>query len=255
MPLLDHLGELRRRFTIVVVAIFIAAIVVYLATPTLIDLMMDPIREALRGRDLVVLSVLGGFTIRFQVAIFFSVIICVPIIIWEIMAFFLPALKPSERKWVLPTVMAMIALFFIGMVFCYFVVQPAAFGWLLDQTFEFAQATPDAVNFLQIFMLLEIGFGFAFQMPLFVFYLSIFHIVPYKVFRDQWRFIYIGLMVISAVVTPDASPVTMMLMFVALVMLYEIALLFARIVVTSRDGKAALKWSRDDYTQNEIDKV
>ena len=81
MPLMDHLGELRRRFTIIVLAVVAAAVVVYFATPTLIDLMMDPVRSAMGDSELTVMSVLGGFTIRFKVAFFFAAIICAPIII------------------------------------------------------------------------------------------------------------------------------------------------------------------------------
>lgn len=255
MPLFDHLGELRRRVTIIVVSIAVCAVIVYFATPALIEMMMDQIRDAMRGGQLTVLTALGGFTIRFKVAMFFSMIICTPIIIWEIMAFILPALKPKERKWVVPTVAALVALFFIGMIFCFYVIQPAAFGWLLDQSFEFAQNMADAEDYLNIYMLLEIGFGIAFELPLVIFYLSILHIVPYKTFRSQWRYIYVGLMVLSAVVTPDASPVTMLLMFAALIALYEIALAIARYVIVARDGKQALKWSREDYENAELDKL
>lgn len=255
MPIMDHLGELRRRLTIVVVAVIVGALVVYFATPTLIELMMDQISAAMRGQELVVMSVLGGFTIRFKVALFFSVIVCCPIIIWEAMAFFLPALKPKERKWVVPTVAAMVALFFFGMIFCFFVIQPAAFGWLLDQSFEIGSIVPNAEDYLDIYMLLEIGFGIAFQLPLVIFYLSVFHLVPYSTFRSQWRFVYVGLMVLSAVVTPDASPMTMVLMFAALIALYEIALAVARVVIVARDGKAALRWGRADYEQREFDKL
>ncbi|MBP3884789.1 MAG: twin-arginine translocase subunit TatC [Olsenella sp.] len=254
MPLLDHLGELRRRLTIVVVSLLATAIVVYAATPTLIDFMIDPIRSSLpEGANLTVLSVLGGFTIRFKVALFFGMIICAPIIIWETMAFFLPALKPSERKWVVPTVGAMVALFFMGMTFCYFIIQKAAIGWMIDQTAQFASVIADAEDYLNIMMLLEIGFGLAFQLPLVIFYLSILHIVPYKTFRSNWRYIYVGLMLLSGVVTPDASPVTMVLMFAALVGLYELALAFARYILIARDGKESLKWSREEYEEHKFE--
>ena len=255
MPIMDHLGELRRRLTIVVVSVIVCALVVYFATPTLIELMMGQIEEAMRGQELVVMSVLGGFTIRFKVALFFSVIVCSPIIIWEVLAFFLPALKPKERRWVVPTVAAMVFLFFLGMVFCFFIIQPAAFGWLLEQSFEIGTIVPNAEDYLDIYMLLEIGFGIAFQRPLLVFYLSIFHLVPYKTFRSQWRIVYVAFMVLSAIVTPDASPVTMILMFAVLIALYEAALAVARFAIVARDGKEALKWSREDYEQRELDKL
>lgn len=254
MPLLDHLGELRRRLTIVVVSLLATAVVVYAATPTLIDFMIDPIRSSLpEGASLTVLSVLGGFTIRFKVALFFGMIICTPIIIWEVMAFFLPALKPSERRWVVPTVAAMVALFFLGMAFCYIIIQKAAIGWMIDQTTEFASVIADAEDYLNIMMLLEVGFGLAFQLPLVIFYLSILHIVPYKTFRSQWRYIYVGLMLLSGVVTPDASPVTMVLMFAALVGLYEAALAVARYILIARDGRESLKWSREEYEEHKFE--
>lgn len=256
MPIMDHLGELRRRLTIVVVSVLACSIVVYFATPTLIDILMVPINAHMpEGAELTILTVLGGFTIRFKVAFFFGMIMATPIIIWEAMAFFLPALRPSERKWVVPTLGAMVALFFIGMIFCYFVIQGPAFGWMLDQTAAFANVMPNAEDFLDIEMLLEIGFGIAFQIPLVVFYLCVFHILPYSTLRSQWRYVYVAMLVLSACVTPDASPVTMILMFAALVGLYELALLVARYAVVARDGKAALKWTRADYEEHEFENL
>lgn len=248
---MDHLGELRRRLTIVVVSVFVTAIVVYFATPALIEVLTNPIREFLTGGTLTVLSVLGGFSIRFKVAFFFAFIICTPIIIWEIMAFFLPALNEKERRWVVPTVAAMVFLFFFGMIFCYFIILNTAFGWLIQQSTEFAATLNEAEDYLSIIIMFEVGFGIAFQLPLVIFYLAILHLVPYKILREQWRYVYVGLLVLSAVVTPDASPVTMALMFAALILLYEVALGVARSVIVARDGKAALKWTREEYANRE----
>ena len=255
MPLFDHLAELRRRITIMVVSIVAAAIVVYMATPTLIDIMLDPIKSVLpEGSSLTVLSALGGFTIRFKVSLFFGAIMCTPIILWQILGFFLPALNEKERRWVLPTMSAMVALFFLGMVFCYLFIQKTAFGWLIDQITEFATATINAEDYLSIMLLLEVGFGIAFQLPLIIFYLSILHVVPYRSFRTNWRYVYVGLLVICAVVTPDASPITMILMYAVMLALYEISLAIARRVIMLRDGKEALYWSRDEYAEHEINK-
>jgi sec-independent protein translocase protein TatC len=147
----------------------------------------------------------------------------------------------------------MVALFFLGMAFCYLIIQKAAIGWMIDQTTEFASVIADAEDYLNIMMLLEVGFGLAFQLPLVIFYLSILHIVPYKTFRSQWRYIYVGLMLLSGVVTPDASPVTMVLMFAALVGLYEAALAVARYILIARDGKESLKWSREEYEEHKFE--
>ncbi len=255
MPLFDHLAEFRRRLTIIVVSVIVAAIVVYFASPTLIDIMLDPIKTILpEGSELTVLTALGGFSIRFKVSLFFGIIVCTPIILWQVLGFFLPALTEKERRWVTPTLFAMVALFFLGMVFCYLVIQRAAFGWLIEQITQFATATVNAEDYLSIVMLLEVGFGIAFQLPLIIFYLSILHIVPYRAFRGQWRYVYVGLLALCGIVTPDASPITMILMYAVMLALYEVSLAVARRVIVMRDGKEALYWTREEYSEHQLEK-
>lgn len=240
MPLLDHLGELRRRLMIVVVSVFLAAIVLYLATPTLIDILKAPIKDFLpQDGQLNLLTPLSGFSLRFKVAMYAAVIVCAPLIIWQILAFFLPALKPSERKWVVPTVSAGIVLFVFGLVFCYGVILRPAFQWMTDQSAAIGTVLPTAENYIRIILLFEIAFGFAFELPLIVFYLIVFNIVSYKYFRKNWRIVYLVLLIISAMVTPDASPVTMAFMFAAMVLLYELALFISRFILAKRIKRQA----------------
>ena len=240
MPLLDHLGELRRRLTIVVVSVLVATVVFYFATPTIIDILTDPIRPLVEEGRFYITTSLGGFSVRFSIALKTAAVVCVPMILWQILGFFLPALKPNERKWVVPTILIATALFFVGAVFCYFIIVPAGFEWLIGETNAIATALPDLVDYLNIEVLLMIGFGVAFELPLIVFYLAVFHIVPYATFRSAWRYIYVIMLVVSACVTPDASPVTLMFMYAAMLSLYEISLAAVRFVIVAREGKAGL---------------
>ncbi len=115
-----------------------------------------------------------------------------------------------------------------------------------------------------------IGFGVSFELPLIVFYLAVFHIVPYASFRAAWRYVYVVMLVVSASITPDASPVTLIFMYAVMLSLYEVSLsitpdaspvtlifmyavmlslyevslLVTRFVVVARDGKAGLTESR-----------
>ncbi len=240
MPLLDHLGELRRRLTIVIVTIAIVTVVMYFATPTVIDVLTDPIKPYVPEGKFYLGTALGGFSVRFGIAVKIAAVMCVPMIVWQILAFFLPALKPNERRWVVPTVLIAVALFFVGVVFCYFIIIPAAFEWLTSETEAVATAWAMLDDYLNIEILLMIGFGVAFELPLIVFYLAVFHIVPYAAFRSAWRYIYVILLVVSACVTPDASPVTLMFMYAAMLSLYEISLAAVRFVIVAREGKAGL---------------
>ncbi len=239
MSLMEHLGELRMRLVRIVVCLIVAMCVFYLSTGTVVQFLLAPVAEFMpKGDDgQVALNVLGAFdafSVRITVALWTALIATAPITLWQILAFFLPALKPKERKWFLPTFIAALSLFIIGTVFCYLVILNPAFQWLTDQASGFATILPEAGQWVDIIIKFELGFGIGFEMPLVVFYLVMFGVVPYQKLRASWRGVYIGLLVFSAAVTPDASPVTMGLMFAAMVVLYELSLIAARIGLKSR---------------------
>lgn len=237
MPIMQHFSELRRRLIIVVVSLLVAAIAIYFVSSELVHYLIMPISKYLPGTgasQLNVLNPIGGFTLRFKVSFVAAIMVTAPIWIWQFLAFFVPALKPNERKWVLPTFFAGVALFIAGNVFCYFIILDPAFEWMLAQTAEFATVLPDAYSYVNLVLMFELAFGIAFELPLMIFYLIVFGIVPYKKFRKQWRIIYIVLMVVCAFVTPDASPVTMLLLFAAMISLYEVSLALAKLVLRKR---------------------
>ena len=242
MPLFDHLGELRMRLVRIIACLAVAVVVFYMASNTVAQFLIQPIGDFFpKGPDgmplLTAIDPFESFSVRFKIAFFSGIVATSPVIIWQILAFFLPALKPSERKWFVPTFAAAVALFIFGAVFCYLIILNPAFEWLTDQASGFAQILPRASSYIDIIIKFELGFGFAFELPLVVFYLVVFNVVPYKKLRASWRVVYVGLMVFSAVVTPDASPVTMLLMFAALIGLYEGSLLISRLVLGSRIKK------------------
>ena len=242
MPLMEHLGELRMRLVRIVVVLLVAVCVFYLAAATMGQFLMLPIADYLPHAEdgtveLSFLNAFDPFTVKFKIAFWMAIVATSPIILWQILAFFLPALKPNERKWFIPTFAAGVLLFIFGTVFCYLVILHPAFQWLTDQVNGLGTIAPNAASYIDVIIKFEIGFGIAFELPLVIFYLVIFNIVPYKKLRASWRYIYVGLMVFSAMVTPDANPVTMILMFAALVGLYEISLLVSRIVLARRIKK------------------
>ena len=257
MPIMDHLGELRMRLVRIVVALIIGVLIFYFATPTVAQFLLLPVAEYLptdaNGYSvLTAIDPFESFSVRFSIAFWMSIVACAPIILWQILAFFLPALKPRERKWFIPTFAAAVALFILGTVFCYLIILHPAFGWLTDQAMGFAAVTPRAASYIDVIIKFEIAFGFAFELPLVIFYLVVFGVVPYAKLRASWRYIYMALIVLSAMVTPDASPVTMILMFAALVALYELSLLVARLVLGKRIKEQEAERLRDEAEQAEM---
>lgn len=254
MPLFDHLGELRMRLVRIVVCLFIAVMIFYWATPTIGNILLLPVQEFLPVDEagnfmgLQAIDPFEAFATRFKIAIWASIVTCAPVILWQILAFFLPALKPKERKLFIPTFAAAVALFILGTLFCYFFILNAAFQWLTSQTEGLGYLAPRMSSYIDTIVKFEIGFGAAFELPIVVFFLVIWEIVPYKKLRSQWRTVYVVLMVISAMVTPDASPVTMMLLFAAMVAMYEISLLISRILLRKK-----IKSQNDQIAKEEAD--
>ncbi len=251
MPLFDHLGELRMRLVRIVACLAIAVVIFYMATPTIGQFLLLPIAEFLPTdangfASLQAIDPFEAFSVRFKISIWASIVACAPVILWQILAFFLPALKPSERKWFIPTFAAAVALFIFGTVFCYAIILNPAFQWLTDQALGLGYVAPRMSSYVDIIIKFEICFGFAFELPLVIFYLVIFDVVPYKKLRGSWRTVYVVLMVVSAMATPDASPVTMLLMFAAMVALYEGSLLIARIVLAKRIKKQNAQLAKEE---------
>ena len=250
MPLMDHLGELRMRIVRVLWWLLVAILILYVASPAIGQFLLIPIAELLPQdaaglADLQAIDPFESFSVRFKIATWSAVVATSPMIMWQILAFFLPALKPNERKWFIPTFMAAVVLFVAGTVFCYFIVLRPAFGWLVGQAAGLGTVIPRMGTYISMIINFELGFGLAFELPLVIFYLVVFNIVPYQKLRGAWRVVYTVLIVASAMITPDASPVTMIILFIALIALYEVSLLLARIVLNRRIRKQEEEEERD----------
>ena len=201
MPFFQHFAELRKRLTIIVIVIFVLSMVFYMEKcyVFLLDIFLAPVRAYLPGGKLTVLGPFEQMTFRFKVAFAASIIASMPVILYEIFAFITPALKPKEKKWVFPTVIAAVFLFLGGAAFAYFVIMGPAFQWLSSQGAGVISSMAAAGQYFSGISMLMIGFGIGFELPLVVFYLIGLGILKYDVIRGGWRYAYVAIVVIAAV--------------------------------------------------------
>ena len=236
LPFFQHLAELRQRMVIIILTIVVGSSVLYFDPffSVILGWVLAPIDQLIPGGKLNVFGPFESFTFRFKVALFASIVVFSPVIIWQIMAFFLPALKPNERKWFVPSFAASVLLFVSGAAFAYYVIMTPAFTFMFAQGGDLVSLIPSADKFLTGIGLLLVGFGMAFEIPILVFYAIGFGLIPYAKLRENWRYVYTGLAIIAAVATPDWSPVTMGALGGSLLALYEGSLVLARIVFSKR---------------------
>jgi sec-independent protein translocase protein TatC len=236
LPFFEHIAELRQRLVVIVTVLFIGSTILYFDPffPAILGWILAPIEDILPGGELIVFGPFETFTFRFKVALFAAIVLFSPVLIWQIMGFFLPALKPNERKWVVPTFFAAVILFLGGAGFAYGVIMRPAFEFMFAQAGGMVEVMPSADKFLTGITLLMVGFGMAFEIPILVFYSIGFGLIPYRKLRQSWRFVYTGLALVAAVATPDWSPVTMGALGGALIVLYESSLLLAKFAFAKR---------------------
>jgi sec-independent protein translocase protein TatC len=234
MPLLSHLGELRKRLTIMFAVVSVATVAAYFFTDPVYRFLLAPVWPILNGSKPIAIGVLDPMTVRFGLAFWTAIVASSPVLIWQVGAFFLPAFRPKERRYLVPTVAVAVLLFVGGAVFCYEIILAASFAWLAGQSGDIMAFTPQAGDMLTVAEFFLLGFGIAFQTPIIVFYLVFFGVVPYKTLRQNWRIVYVSTFIIAAAITPDWSPVSMLSLAFAMIILYEISLALVRVVLAKR---------------------
>lgn len=236
MPIFEHFGELRKRLFIIFVTIAVLSFVFYSKDifVFLLNILLGPVKEYLPEGKLTVLGPFEQMTFRFKVALYGAIIASMPVVLYEIFAFITPALKPKEKKWIFPTVIAAVVLFAGGAAFAYFIIMGPAFAWLSSQGAGVVNSMAAAEQYFSGISMLLIGFGVGFELPLVIFYLIGLGILKYDTIRGGWRYAYVLIAVVAAIATPDWSPWTMGGLAIALVALFELSLGLARVVFASR---------------------
>jgi sec-independent protein translocase protein TatC len=167
------------------------------------------------------------FTSTLTVALYFALLVSLPIIIYQLYAFILPALHPNERRVALPAMIAAPILFAIGVVFTYFEVLPPAIHFLQGYNANQYYVLVQAGSYYKFEVLLMGGIGLAFQVPLFLLALQKLGVITASSLTGNWRYAIVIIAVIVAAL-PGVDPVTMIAETVPLVALYVASIILLR---------------------------
>lgn len=226
MSIIEHLEELRRRIIISVIAICVGASVCYAYWEPLLGVITKP----LGNHKLFYHTVMEPFVGRFRVAIFAGIFLAFPIILYQVLAFVTPALKGKEKRFFYPTLGLLVILFVCGVVFGYQFVLPVGVNWLISQGGGVLEAVLSFDKYVAFASLFLLAFGVGFETPVLILLLVKLGVVTPQGLRRQWRVAYIVILFIAAIITPDWSPVTMGLMALPMIVLYELSILLSRVI-------------------------
>jgi sec-independent protein translocase protein TatC len=231
LTLVEHLDELRSRIIVSLAAFGVALALCFWQDELLLDIANDPLPA---GFTPVTLSPTEPFFTTMTIAAYGAILISLPVILYQAYAFVIPAFSPAEKRMIIPYLIAMPILFVAGVVFTYFLVVPPATNFLLhfnDQNFDIVVRAKDYYSFLGILLLLM---GLAFQMPLAMIAATRLGVVTPDQLARSRRYAIVGLAVIAAA-APGGDPLSMMLILIPLLVLYEGGIFISRRLGVRKD--------------------
>ncbi|HEY5943176.1 MAG TPA: twin-arginine translocase subunit TatC [Solirubrobacterales bacterium] len=233
LTLVEHLDELRTRLIVCIVVFGVALALCFWQNHLLLEIAQGPLPD---NRDeLITFGVTEPFTTTLTVSAYGAVVLTLPIVLWQVYAYVLPAFSTSERKTLLPLLLLFPVLFLAGLAFAYFVVMPAALRFLLDFNDGQFNIQLRARDYYSFFSMTEIACGLIFQLPLAIIAVTRLGIVTVEQLSENRRYAYLACAVLAAAL-PGVDPVTMLIEMVPLLVLYELSILLARVL--GRPGRS-----------------
>lgn len=240
MPLLDHLIELRRRLIWSIAAFFICFIAAYYFSSQIYFFLAEPLAKVLRQQGthdphLIYTQLYEAFFTRIKVAFFGAAFVSFPVVATQIWLFVAPGLYRSEKRALLPFLVATPVLFLLGAALAYYFVFP--FAWKFFASFQTPtggggvpiQLLPRVSEYLDLVMKLIFAFGITFQLPVALTLLAKVGIISSKGLKRYRRYAWVGMFVIAAILAPP-DIITQTGLALPLIGLYEISIISAKMV-------------------------
>jgi sec-independent protein translocase protein TatC len=226
VSLVGHLDELRARLLVALAAFGVALALCFWQSDLLLELASVPLPEA--HRKLITFGVTEPFTTTLTVAGYAAIVLSLPVLLYELYAFLLPAFSRREQRAIVPLLALIPMLFIAGVAFGYFVVLPAAAGFLLEFNDTQFNVQLRAADYYGFFATTLLACGIVFQVPVAILAVTRLGIVEVEQLRRNRRYAYL-LCAVAAAALPGVDPVSMLLETAPLIALYEFSIVLARL--------------------------
>jgi sec-independent protein translocase protein TatC len=252
LPLTVHLGELRTRIIRILLAWLFGSIAAWTFSDEIFALLLAPAVHALGGgHALQAIAPSEIFFTYVKCALLAGFMLALPVIFWQIWAFVAPGLYANEKNAILPFVIVSSALFAGGAVFGYTQVFPVMFSFFTSYDNEMVQSAWTMNEVFKLTTHMFLAFGVAFELPVFVFFLSLAGIVDAPALWRGTPYAILAIFIVAAIITPSPDFVSQMLLGVPMVFLYLIGVGVAYSFGSSRRTEASGLAARSEPKANE----
>ena len=236
MSFLEHLDELRKRLVHIIAFIAVGCIACWCFHKQIYDFLALPLTKQHPGLKLAYTNVMEAFTVYMKVSFVAGIFLTIPFTLYEVWKFIAPGLYRKEKRYVVPFLVSSIFLFVLGGAFCYYVVLPAAFGWLINLGSSFTPVIKIDEYFDLVSMMI-LGFGLIFEMPVLASFLSIFGLISAKFLWDKFKYSIVAIVTLAAIISPTGDAFNLMLWSAPMILLYIISIGAAAIFGRRRRAK------------------
>jgi sec-independent protein translocase protein TatC len=187
----------------------------------------------------------GQFTMHIMSSFIIGLVVAFPYVIWELWRFIKPGLQQSERKYSRGAVGAISVLFFFGVAFGYYVIVPWMVYFLANYSISDMVVNEfDITSYVSTVVLLVLGSGLLFQLPVVIYFLTKIGIVTPEFLRKYRKHSIVIILIVAAIVTPP-DPLSQMLITIPLYMLFEISILISASVAKRKAREEAEELLRE----------
>ena len=224
-PLISHLIELRDRLLRGILVVLVIAVILLPFSNDLYHFLAEPLlRHLPETSTMIATEVASPFLTPFKLTLSVSIMLAVPVLLFQLWAFIAPGLYDNERRIVFPLLFASTILFFLGMVFAYFVVFPLIFGFLTQAAPEGVAVMTDISSYLDFVLKLFFAFGLAFEVPIATLLLIWSGVSSVESLKEKRPYIIVGAFVIGMLLTPP-DIISQTLLALPVWLLFEFGLL------------------------------
>jgi sec-independent protein translocase protein TatC len=243
MSFFDHLVELRKRIISALAAVGLGMVVGLLVAKRFIYFIIEPMMAALRANHLedklYYTSPAGGISLVINLGLYLGIVLAMPWVLYQIWLFVAPGLYKHERKAVASFIVSAMFLFLGGIAFGYFVMLPK----VLSRVIGFMNDGPIkpliSVNeYFSLIVVVLVGLGIIFEMPVVIFILSLFGIVTPRFLLRNFRYAMLLITVLAAIVTPTPDATTMLVFMAPMIVLYFVSVLVSYVVLQRKAAQA-----------------
>ena len=228
MSFLDHLEELRRRILHALVAVGISFAACWTFGDTLFRFVARPIYATVGDKGMIFLSPTEPFNLMLKVSLIASLFLASPFIMAQIWLFISPGLYKHERRYAAPFIISSSLLFIAGGAFGYFIAFPFALQFLIQMGRDLnLTASISAVEYFDLFMMVELGLGVVFEIPAVIFVLARIGLVTAGWLLRNTKYAVLASFVVAAIITPTSDIPNMMIMAVPMIALYLLGVIVA----------------------------